>query len=71
MIGERIRQARQASGLSQQALAEKVGVSAKAISKYERNLDTPSSDILLRLAQALGVRLDYFFRTRNVTLRKL
>ena len=71
MIGERIKQARQASGLSQQALAEKVGVSAKAISKYERNLDTPSSDVLLRLGQALDVRLDYFFRTRNVTLRKL
>lgn len=71
MIGERIKQARQVSGLSQQALAEKVGVSAKAISKYERNLDTPSSDVLLRLGQALDVRLDYFFRTRNVTLRKL
>ncbi len=68
MIGERIKQARQASGLSLRALAERVGVSAQAISKYERDLDTPSSDVLLRLAQALSVRLDYFFRTRNVTL---
>jgi transcriptional regulator with XRE-family HTH domain len=61
-IGQRIKQARKASQLSQRGLAEKVQISAMAISKYERDMDIPSSDVLLRLAQSLGVSIDFFFR---------
>lgn len=68
MIGERIKIARRAAGLSQRAVAEAVGVSAMAISKYERELDTPSSDVLLRLAQALDVKTEYFLRPVTVTV---
>ncbi len=68
MLGERIKQARMASGMSVRALAERVGVSAQAISKYERNLDTPSSGVLIRLSKALGVRTEYFFRDRTINL---
>lgn len=67
-LGERIKIARNASGLSLRALAEEVGVSAMAISKYERDLDVPSSDVLLRLAQALGVKVEFFFRQQEVQL---
>ncbi|MBE0467409.1 MAG: ImmA/IrrE family metallo-endopeptidase [Candidatus Desulforudis sp.] len=69
MIGERIKLARGAAGLSLRALADQVGVSAQAISKYERGLDIPSSGVLLRLAQALGVELEYFFRTRTLKIQ--
>ncbi|MEW6458656.1 MAG: XRE family transcriptional regulator [Bacillota bacterium] len=68
MIGERIKLARGVAGLSLRALADKVGVSAQAISKYERGLDIPSSGVLMRLAQALGVGLEFFFRARTVTI---
>jgi len=68
MIGERIQQARKASGLSLRALAEKAGISAMAISKYENNQSTPSSGVLLELAKALGVRTEYFFRSVAVEL---
>jgi len=68
MIGERIHQARKALGLSQRALAEKAGISAMAISKYERNDSAPSSGVLLSLAKALGVRTEYFFRRVMVKL---
>ncbi len=71
MIGERIQQARKASGLSQRALAEKVGLSAMAISKYERDDSVPSSGVMLSLAQALGVRSEYFFRRASVTLKNV
>ena len=71
MIGERIQQARKASGLSLRALAEKAGISAMAISKYENNQSTPSSGVLLALAKALGVRSEYFFRQIAVELRKV
>lgn len=71
MIGERIKQARKASGLPMRALAEKAGISAMAISKYERNESTPSSGVLLSLAKALGVRTEYFFRKVAVELREV
>jgi len=67
-IGVRIRAARAMAGLSQRSLAEQVGVSAMAISKYERDLDAPGSAVLLRLAKSLRVGLEYFFRPTAVAL---
>lgn len=71
MIGERIKQARKASGLSLRALAENAGVTAMAISKYENNKSTPSSGVLLGLAQALDLKVEYFFRTSKVELHEV
>lgn len=71
MIGDRIKQARAAAGLSQRQLAEKAGISAMAISKYEANKSVPSSKVLLALGQALGVRVEYFFRTAAVELEEV
>ncbi len=61
-IGERIKQARSLHGFSLRDLAEKVGVSAQAISKYERGIDKPGSSILIKLADALKVKTEFFFR---------
>ena len=61
-IGERLKSARTAAGLSLRDLAAQVGVSATAISKYERNEDVPGSGVLLRLAKSLDVRVEYFLR---------
>jgi Zn-dependent peptidase ImmA (M78 family)/DNA-binding XRE family transcriptional regulator len=67
-IGKRIKQARLTASLSLRQLADEVGVSAMAISKYERDLAVPSSGVLLRLARALGVKTEYFFRSASVAL---
>jgi len=67
-IGERIKAARSASMLSQQALADGAGVSKMAISKYERGLNIPGSSVLIRLAKVLGVKVEYFLRPITVTL---
>lgn len=67
-LGERLRGARHRAGLSLRALAEQVGVSAQAISKYERDLDTPGSAVLIRLAKALGVSVEYLLRPTTVAL---
>lgn len=67
-LGERIKSARQAAGLSLRELAERVGVSHNAISKYERGMDVPGSTVLLRLAEELNVKIDYFFRDTKVEL---
>lgn len=71
MLGERIKRARVATGLNQRELAEAVGVSAMAISKYERGENTPSSTVLLALAKALEVRTEYFFRETAMELEEI
>jgi len=69
VIGERIKMARHAAGFSLRALAEKADISHTAISKYEKEDDVPSSDVLIRLAKALGVKVEYFFRPTKVVLQ--
>lgn len=68
-IGQRIKQARKANNMSLRNLAEKAEISPMAISKYERGLDTPSSGVLLRLAQALGVSIDFLFRPMTISVQ--
>lgn len=62
-IGERIKQARNRTGLSLRELAEQVGVSAQSISKYEREISVPDSQTLIALAAALGTSTSYLLRT--------
>ncbi|MHB8253085.1 MAG: helix-turn-helix domain-containing protein [Acidiferrobacter sp.] len=71
MIGSRLKQARTAAGLSLRNLAEKAGISAMAISKYETGKSTPSSGVLLALSKALGVTVEYFLRTERVELDEI
>ena len=71
MIGNRIKLARKAAGISLRVLAEEAGVSPMAISKYENNKNVPSSKVLLSLADALEVRVEYFFRTAHVELHEV
>lgn len=67
-IGERIKTARKRGNLNLRDLADRVGVSAQAISKYERNLDVPGSAVLIRLAKALEVRVEYLLRPQSISL---
>ncbi|MCW8907322.1 MAG: XRE family transcriptional regulator [Sedimenticola sp.] len=69
MFAERLIRARKAAGLSMSALANKVGISANAIKKYEHGENMPSSMNLLKLAKALNVRSEYFFRPVKVELK--
>ncbi len=71
MIGERLKRARAAAGLSMQALGEQAGVSANMIKKYEHDESMPSSPVLIKLGQALGVRCEYFFRPVSVSLSRV
>ncbi|MEX0615311.1 MAG: XRE family transcriptional regulator [Methylophaga sp.] len=69
MFGERLVRARKAAGLSMQALATQVGISANAIKKYEHGENMPSSANLLKIARTLNVRSEYFFRPVKVELK--
>jgi len=60
-IGSRIRQFRQDAGLSQEALAELVGVSSQQIQKYESGHTTLNILKLQQIADALKVQVSDFF----------
>jgi len=55
-IGERLREARIAAGMTQEQLAAAVGVSRPAVSQYEHGEMRPGVDTLERAAHELGVR---------------
>jgi len=55
ILAERLYQARAARRLSREALSRLTGVSSRSIDRYEKGEQAPSSDVLLRLAQNLGV----------------
>ena len=57
-MGDRLRQARRARGLSLRGLAEVVGVSPSLISQVETGRAKPSVNTLYALATELGVSLD-------------
>lgn len=55
MIGENIRSARKAKGISQEELAVQLHVVRQTVSKWERGLSVPDGDILVQMAQLLEV----------------
>ena len=57
-IGERICEYRKRRGLTQAELAEILGITDKAVSKWERGISSPDVSILSKLASALGVTAD-------------
>ncbi len=54
-IGNRIREIREAKGLTQSELGKAVGLNADRIQKYENGFRTPKIELLLKIADALGV----------------
>ena len=69
-FGERLNAARKMAGMSLDALVLKTGsiVSKQAISKYEKGRINPGSEVLLALAKALDVKVDYFFRSSKICI---
>ena len=57
-INDVIRTRRQALGLTQEALAERLGVSGPAVNKWEKSLNYPDITLLPTLARVLGVDLN-------------
>ena len=57
-IGKRIKQYREAAGLSQERLAEATGLSTNFISYIERGARQPSLDNFIRIANAINISAD-------------
>lgn len=57
-IGKKIRDLRKRKKLTQEELSEKIGVSAQAVSKWEKGISLPDISVLLPLCEVLGVGVD-------------
>jgi transcriptional regulator with XRE-family HTH domain len=57
-FGQRLRELRQARGLSQEKLAEQADLSVTYVSSLERGRYNPSLRNLMKLARALGCRVE-------------
>jgi DNA-binding XRE family transcriptional regulator len=56
MVGEELRKARRAAGLTQEELSFRAGLHRTYISQLESNKKSPTLDVLFRICDALGVR---------------
>ena len=60
-VGAKMRERRMMLGLSQQQLAELIGVTYQQAHKYEKGINRIAAGRLSSIAQALGVPVGYFF----------
>ena len=60
-VGKRIRHRRWMVGMTQQQLADKVGIKFQQIQKYETGMNRVSASRLWDIAETLGVTISFFF----------
>lgn len=65
VVGENIKELRKDKKISQQALAEKIGVSQKAIDYWERGVNEPKATYIVKLADFFGVSTDFLLGRDN------
>ena len=70
-IANNLRQLRLNSGMTQEQVAEKIGVTRQALSGYESGRTRPDIDMLLRLSEVYGTDIDGVVYGRNRALKSL
>lgn len=66
-LGERIKECRQSAGMSQEKVAELVGVSRQAVTKWEVNQSSPNTENLFKLAEIFGTTVDLLLESDEKT----
>ncbi len=64
-LGNRLRELREDRELKQNELADMLNVARNTISCYESNINEPSLDILVKIADIFNVSLDYLMCRTN------
>ncbi len=64
-MGETISLLRKEKGMTQSELAEKMNVTDKAVSKWERNLSCPDINSIPKLAEILGISVEELLKSQN------
>jgi len=64
-MAERIKLRRKKSNLTKEQLAEKIGISYQAVSKWENGTSMPDTALFPKLSNILSVSLDYLFTGKD------
>ncbi len=64
-IGQRLKELRQSRDMTQNELAEKLFVSSKTISKWEKDGSVPETDTLIQIGELFNVTLDYLLTGKS------
>ena len=64
-VGERIKTCRQNTGMSQEKIADLIGVSRQAVTKWEADQSAPNTENLFKLAELFGTTVDMLLDTGN------
>lgn len=64
-VGEKIAALRKSNGITQEKLAELIGVSRESIRRWEKNETSPSIENLRKIGMVLGASSGYFFSEEN------
>jgi transcriptional regulator with XRE-family HTH domain len=67
-IGEHIMLLRKQKGLSQADLGKAIGTSGDVVGRYERDVITPSIDVIVKVADALEVSIDFLVGKTKMVL---
>ena len=65
-IGKKLYDLRKQSGFTQDYVAEKLGVSAQAVSKWENDIACPDIMTLPKIAEIYGITIDELFKNEEV-----
>lgn len=69
--GERIKKLRRSMEITQRELAGALGVSEQAVSKWEKNISSPKSENIQKLARIFGVSVAYFYQPEETQSKRL
>ena len=64
-VGEKIKELRQREGRTQEALANELGVTAQAVSRWEKGICYPDMEVIPPIANYFGVSIDELFGYDN------
>lgn len=71
ILGERIKELRQRDGRTQDALASELGVTAQAVSRWEKGICYPDMELIPSIANYFGVSIDELFGYDNERTKKI
>lgn len=71
LLGEKIKMLRLQQGLSQEELAKRLGVVRQTVSKWEKELSLPDSDVLIKIAEVFNITVSSLIgeETESVSLK--
>ena len=71
LVANRIKNARVLKCLSQQNVADEIGISKQMVSKYESGEAIPTSSKFIKLSKLFGLKIDYFFSSFQIELGEI